>query len=70
MSWDQIENEISDWNKNSDPLKEGYIKSQIDWHKQHKIVPPPNCKSYYKEIGVCSPDTLCNKIKTLYPILR
>ncbi len=32
MSWDQIENEISDWNKkNSDPLKEGYIKSQIDW---------------------------------------
>ena len=65
MSWDQIENEISDWNKkNSDPLKEGYIKSQIDWHKkQHKIVPPPNCKSYYKEIGVCSPDTLCNKIK-------
>ena len=65
MTWNQIENEINEWNKkNIDPLKKGYIKAQLDWHKkQHKIIPPPNCKEYYKEIGVCSPDNLCTKIK-------
>ena len=25
--------------------------------------PPPNCKEYYKEIGVCFPDNICQKIK-------
>ena len=65
MTWNQIENEINEWNKkNIDPLKIGYIKAQLEWHKkQHKVIPPPNCKEYYKEIGVCSPDNLCNKIK-------
>ena len=36
-------------------LREGYIKSQLDWHfKQKKQILPPNYsnESFYKDIGV------------------
>lgn len=45
---------IREWNKlNDPPLKEGYVKSQIDWHlKQKKQILPPNYKndSFYKDL--------------------
>lgn len=66
-SWEEIEAKIKEWNKkNEEPLKEGYIRSQLNWHKkQHSRVPPPNCNTpnYYLDIGVCKPDNLCKKVK-------
>ncbi|MBI2632155.1 hypothetical protein HYW75_04065 [Candidatus Pacearchaeota archaeon] len=52
---------VREWNKlNEQPLKEGYIKSQITWHfKQKKKILPPNYenKNFYADLG------LLNKIK-------
>ncbi len=69
LGWDyeQMEKFLREWNKkNSTPLSDGYLMSQIKYHKNHKKkVLPPNCANnlYYKEIGVCKPDNLCSKIK-------
>ncbi len=51
---DEFEKRIYEWNeKNSVPLKTGYIKSQLLWSYRNKIVPPPNYdKDYYKGIGI------------------
>lgn len=47
---------IRDWNKkNAIPLKEGYIKSQLDWHfRQTRRILPPNYSnpSFYKDLGL------------------
>ncbi|MDP2907415.1 MAG: hypothetical protein Q8O03_05740, partial [Nanoarchaeota archaeon] len=55
------------WNKNNyEPLKEGYVLSQISWHrKQSKSILPPNCdnKSYYNDLRLCAKDGLCGKVK-------
>ncbi len=53
MEKDELERRIHDWNKkNSMPLKDGYIKSQIIWSYRNKIIPPPNYdKDYYKGVG-------------------
>lgn len=44
------------WNaKNNPPLKEGYVKSQLDWHfKQKKKILPPNYEntSFYKDLNL------------------
>lgn len=51
---EQINNVITLWNKkNTPPLKEGYIRSQIDWHlKQKRKILPPNYsnESFYKDL--------------------
>ncbi len=51
---DYIHQKIIEWNKkNSPPLKEGYVKSQIDWHfKQKKKILPPNYgnDNFYKDL--------------------
>ncbi len=53
---DYINNKIREWNKlNEPPLKEGYVKSQIEWHlKQKKQILPPNYNndSFYKDLGL------------------
>lgn len=52
---DYIETRIDEWNKkNFKPLKEGYIKSQIEWSLRNKRLPPNYDKSTYKELGVQS----------------
>jgi len=67
----EIEKLIVEWNnKNLEPLKFGYILSQINWHKRQggKIL-PPNCPqpsqdmNYYEDLGICKPDGLCTKVK-------
>lgn len=65
IPWDELEEKIYEWNeKNTPPLKKGYIQSQLTWHKrQRRRLPPPNCKQYYKDIGVCFPDDICKRIK-------
>jgi len=74
-----IEKYISEWNqKNSPPLPESYIRSQLRWHlNKDKALPPPNCPSE-KSVGwydtVCKPDRICGTPKIViknpisYPI--
>jgi len=54
----RIEDIIKKWNeKNYRPLKEPYIKGQLNWYKkQTKAVLPPNhdATAYYKDIGILS----------------
>ncbi|NPE27023.1 hypothetical protein HNV12_03410 [Methanococcoides sp. SA1] len=53
---DHIEEIIQDWNeKNYAPLKQGYIKSQIDWSIKNKRLPPNYDKPIYKEFGITAP---------------
>ena len=72
----ELEEYILEWNKNNEePLKEGYTKTQLSWHKKQKQnILPPNCsnKSYYADIGVCKPDNFCKFIKnpTQYSIKK
>ena len=51
---DYINQRIREWNeKNTPPLKEGYIKAQIDWNsKQKKKILPPNYANdnFYKDL--------------------
>ncbi|MEK6924758.1 MAG: hypothetical protein AABW71_00795 [Nanoarchaeota archaeon] len=53
---DYVSQKINDWNKKNDPpLKEGYVKSQLDWHfKQKKKILPPNYSndSFYKDLKI------------------
>ena len=63
---DSIKDFILKWNKNnSEPLRDGYILSQISWASRQKPILPPNCdnKAYYVSIGICKPDSLCKLIK-------
>ena len=47
---------IKSWNsKNYAPLKEGYIRSQIDWSLKNKRLPPNYDKPIYKEFGINNP---------------
>jgi hypothetical protein len=65
--YDSIEKLLKEWNaKNKEPLKEVYLLGQLRYHKQHKKkILPPNCsnKMYYADLQICSPDSLCSKIK-------
>ena len=64
---DEIENGLLEWNKkNYEPLKDGYIKAQISWHKrQNQKILPPNCSNnmYYSGIGVACDPSVCNRYK-------
>ncbi len=61
---DELEKIISSWNEKNEPkLSQGYVKSQLSWTLRKKPILPPNCKEFYKDLGVCSPDELCKLIK-------
>ncbi|MGV8142899.1 MAG: hypothetical protein ACP5NS_04700 [Candidatus Pacearchaeota archaeon] len=51
---DYINQRVREWNeKNTPPLKEGYIKAQLDWNsKQKKKILPPNYANdnFYKDL--------------------
>lgn len=65
-SLEDAETSLLEWNKkNYEKLREGYIKSQINWYrKQDQVLSPPGCnnKAYMKGIGVCNPDNFCRLI--------
>ncbi len=65
LSEQEIEKKIEEWNKkNYHLLKQGYIKSQLLWHKRQKPMLPPNCdKPHYKDLTICKPDNFCKFIK-------
>ena len=53
LDFPDIEQKIEQWNeKNKPPLKQGYIQSQLQWHKRQKKVLPPNYDKYYRDIGI------------------
>ncbi|MFC1685960.1 hypothetical protein ACFLZZ_02980 [Nanoarchaeota archaeon] len=64
---EEIKEKINEWNKkNAQPLKEGYVVSQLNWHLRSKVVLPPNCEkiqTMYKDLLICTPDGLCRKVK-------
>jgi hypothetical protein len=68
LGWNKQEIEIflQTWNKqkNAEPLREVYIKGQLNHFKANEKL-PPNCnnEAYYLDLGVCKPDGLCKKIK-------
>ncbi len=51
---DYINQRVREWNeKNTPPLKEGYVKAQLDWNnKQKKKILPPNYNNdnFYKDL--------------------
>ena len=65
LDFDEIENKVREWNKlNYKPLKESYIVTQLNWFKKQSLRLPPNCGfAYYQDLGICKPDSLCQKIK-------
>ncbi len=63
---DKIKQYVEEWNKkNYEPLKEGYVISQLNYRLKAQKILPPNCENiaYYKDIGVCHPDNFCASIK-------
>ncbi len=57
---------VEEWNsRNKEPLRENYIVSQLKSYARNKErIMPPNCENpVYKDIGICSPDNLCRRIK-------
>ncbi|PIZ50940.1 hypothetical protein COY27_05325 [Candidatus Woesearchaeota archaeon CG_4_10_14_0_2_um_filter_33_13] len=71
----EIEDYLLKWNreKNKDPLRDNYIKSQMRFFKPGEKL-PPNCdnEAYYKSMGICNPDALCGRLKNPvnYTLLR
>ncbi len=65
--YDEIEKFIKEWNKkNKEQLRETLIVGHVRYKKQQKKkILPPNCdkQMYYKDMRLCSPDNLCEKIK-------
>lgn len=67
--WSIIEPYLLEWNrkKNREPLPDGYITSHVAWQKKQegRTIMPPNCESaaFYKELGVCTPESFCNGAK-------
>ncbi len=64
-SHEMIEERLDKWNEcNAEHLKEVELKSHLRSKKRQKErFPPPNCKAFYQELGVCRPDETCQTIK-------
>jgi DNA primase catalytic subunit len=65
-SKEEIVQIITKWNsKNPEPLKESYVKSQINWNLRSTEYLAPNCdnKMYYQDLAVCKKDNICENIK-------
>jgi hypothetical protein len=62
---DQIEARLQEWNKkHKEPIREVILKGHLRYTRLKKeVVPPPNCKSFYQDLRVCTPDAFCARIK-------
>ncbi len=64
---EKIEEFLAEWNKrNEEQLREVYLMGQLKYHTRlGKKILPPNCsnKMYYEDLRICTPDSLCRKIK-------
>ena len=74
MNWNQeeVENKIREWNmKNSQPLNERFIKTQLKWHfRQNRNLMAANCSSvlFYDNIEICKPDKVCDFKRIKNPV--
>lgn len=61
----EIEKRMLEWNeKNYNPIKKGYILSQLSWYKRHPNRLPPNFSNpIYKDLNVDKPDRLALETK-------
>lgn len=61
----EIEKKVFEWNeKNTQPLKKGYILSQLNWSKKNPTRMPYNFDNpVYKDLGVDKPDKLAMQTK-------
>jgi hypothetical protein len=68
IGWEkkEIQEFLLKWNqeKNKEPLRENLILGQLRYFKKGEKL-PPNCSNdaYYKDIGICQPERLCEKIR-------
>lgn len=66
-SFEEVRSRVWEWNEENDPpLKESYVKSQLQWHsKREEVVPPPNYDSngYYRDMQVYEGDNLEQQAK-------
>lgn len=72
---DAAEARLHVWNAESgkfgDPLREVAIKGHMRTVRMKKErIMPPNCKSFYQDLGVCKPDDFCSRVRNpaLYAI--
>ena len=69
LGWnhEQVKQRLIKWNKQNEPsLREIDVVGRINYQKRKKqFILPPNCnnKTYYSDIGVCTSDNLCSRIK-------
>lgn len=74
FSPDYINKKIRQWNElNDPPLKEGYVKSQIDWHlKQKRQILPPNYtnENFYKDLQLLDSSTRTKSKNPIGEVLR
>ena len=70
----EINEKVREWNKKNDPpLKEGYIRSQIDWHlKQKRQILPPNYSNanFYKDLNLFTSDSMPRAKNPISEVLR
>lgn len=64
-SKEMIDAELTQWNaRNPEALREVILKGHLRMLSLKKErIPPPNCKSFYQDLGVCTPDEMCGMIK-------
>jgi len=65
-SFDKIDPYVHEWNKtNQEQVRETLIKTQLNYRKKREKILPPNCDTsgYYKDLGLCTPDDFCKRIK-------
>lgn len=65
-STEMVEEYVFKWNEgHPEPLREQYVKGQLNQIKKgKKPFPPPNCdnQDYYVSLGFCHPDGFCKRI--------
>jgi hypothetical protein len=66
-NFEDIDKKVREWNSaNPEPLREGYLLSQLNWHKRQKEkILPPNYdnNNYYRDLQIPDPDHIMKKFK-------
>lgn len=60
----ELEQLLAVWNsRNAKALPPSHLASQLGYAFRKPAMPPPNCRRFYEDIGLCAPDALCARIK-------
>ncbi|MFH1133866.1 MAG: hypothetical protein V1735_05210 [Nanoarchaeota archaeon] len=59
-----IEKRLLEWNQaNPQQLRQVIITGHMRYSKGKKPILPPNCRSFYEDLRICTPDNLCQRIR-------